>query len=128
MTESLNDALVAAVKCIGGSKVVGPKLFPEKTLESAQRLLLDCLNPDRSAHLTPEQAMLVMRMGREVGCHDVMNYLADSLGYAAPVPIDPRDELAELLRVTIESRKAEAARNERIERLLQQQAALRSVA
>ena len=44
---SLTLALVEAVKALGGSKVVGCKLWPEKAPDAAQRLLLDCLNDDR---------------------------------------------------------------------------------
>ena len=38
--ESLNQALVECVKAAGGSAIVGPKLWPEKMKDAAQRLLL----------------------------------------------------------------------------------------
>lgn len=117
--ESLNDALVECVKACGGSKQVGARLWPEKSPDAAQRLLLDCLNTDRPAHLTPEQMMLVLRLARERGCHAGMRYIATDLGYSAPVPVDPKDELAELLRATLESNREQQRRAERIERLMQ---------
>ena len=37
--DSMNDALIALVKALGGSKVVGPMLWPEKMADAAQRVL-----------------------------------------------------------------------------------------
>ena len=115
--ESINDALIEAVKVLGGSKVVGCLLWPEKTPEQAQRALLDCLNPDRPAHLTPEQMMLVMRQCRNRGCHVVMAHLAASLGYAEPAPIDPKDEADELRRQLLEMGRELQAKLARLEGL-----------
>lgn len=96
--ETLNEALIACVMAAGGSKVVGPILWPEKTQDPAQRLLLDCLNEDRPAKLSPEQVLLILKLAREKGFHDGLNYMADFLGYGTPVPVDPRDEVADLMR------------------------------
>lgn len=96
--ESLNQVLIDCVKAAGGSAIVGAKMFPEKTPLSAQRTLLDCLSEDRPAKLSPEQVLLVLRLAREKGCHDGMNFIADDLGYGTPVPIEPRDEVADLMR------------------------------
>lgn len=96
--DDINEALIDAVKACGGSANVGAKLFPEKTTQSAQRMLLDCLNPDRPAHLTPEHVMFVARLARDKGHHALMEFMAASLGYAPPVPVEPRDEMAELQR------------------------------
>lgn len=96
--ESLNEALIDCVKAAGGSKVVGPLLWPEKTQDAAQRLLLDTLNEDRPAKLSPEQVLLVFRLARAKGHHDGVAFLLADLGYAPPVPVDARDEAAELQR------------------------------
>lgn len=124
--DTINEALISCVKACGGSKQVGLKLWPEKTMEAAQRHLLACLNEDKPERLSPEQLVLLMRMGRERGCHDVMKHVAETLGYAEPVPIDPRDELAELLRQSNELRAQLLRSSERIERLVTP--ALRSAA
>lgn len=116
--ESINEALIACVKACGGSKQVGHKLWPEKTMEAAQRHLLACLNEDKPERLSPEQLVLLMRMGHERGFHGVMAYLADSVGYAAPEPTCPHDELAELLKESNELRRQLIAQSERIERLM----------
>lgn len=115
--DSLNAALVECIKAVGGSKQVAPLLWPEKAPEAAQRHLLDCMNEERAAHLTPDQAMLVIRMARKEGCHLGMEYLAESLGYAKPVPVDPRDENAELQRQFIAQTKEMAAMLVRMEQL-----------
>lgn len=95
---AINDALIDCVKAAGGSKVVGSLLWPDKTPEAAQRLLLDCLNEDRPQHLTPTQVVMVMRMARDRCCHVGMETLAAELHYAPPVPVEPEDERAKLQR------------------------------
>ncbi|MGL4576112.1 MAG: phage regulatory CII family protein [Burkholderiaceae bacterium] len=100
--ESINDALIQAVKDAGGSKVVGPRLWPELLSEAAQRKLLDCLNPERPHKLSPEQAMFILRLSKDAGKHDAMAALAGFCGYSAPAPIAASDEAAELRRRVLE--------------------------
>lgn len=115
--DSFNDALVAAVKVLGGSKMVGCLLWPEKAPDAAQRLLLDCLNDDRPAHLTPDHVLMLLRLARQRGHHDALAWLLADLGYAAPVPMEPRDEAADLQRQFVEATRVMAAIASRIERL-----------
>ena len=114
---SFNDALVAAVKALGGSKVVGALLWPEKAPDAAQRLLLDCMNDDRPAHLTPDHVRLILRLARQRGHHDAVAWLLADLGYAPPQPVEPRDEVAELQRQFIEASRAMQQLAGRVERL-----------
>jgi hypothetical protein len=114
--ESLNQVLIDCVKAAGGSAIVGAKMFPEKTPLSAQRTLLDCLSEDRPAKLSPEQVLLVLRLAREKGCHDGMNFIADDLGYGTPVPIEPRDEVADLMREFNASVEKQAALADKIQK------------
>lgn len=114
--DTLNDALIACIKAVGGSKQVGPLLWPEKAPDAAQRLLLDCLNEDRAAKLSPEQVLLILRMARGRGFHDGMNFIAGELGYGTPVPMEPRDEVADLMRAFNESVAVQASLAERIEK------------
>ena len=125
--ESINDALIAAVKALGGSKVVGPMLWPEKMADAAQRHLLDCLNPERPAHLTPEQFQLVLRKSRQAGYHDAMDWLLQELGYQPPVPMEPRDENAELQRQFIAATSQMNELMQRMERLQADQRGLVAV-
>lgn len=117
MIESITEALIACIKACGGSKQVGPLLWPEKTPDAAQRLLLDCLNDDRPARLTPEQVVLVLRMARDRGCHVGMQYLAAALSYAEPQPIEPRDEADQLRREVLEMGRDLHAKLDRLERM-----------
>lgn len=95
---SLNDVLIECVTAAGGSKVVGSRLWPEKLVDHAQRALLDALNDDRPHHLKPDQVLLVAELARAAGCHAFMLHSAARLHYQAPVPREPRDELADLQR------------------------------
>jgi hypothetical protein len=117
MEGTFNSALVDCVKACGGSVKVGPRLWPEMLDKAAQTKLLDCLNEDRPAKLSPEQVIFIMRIAREKGCHLGMDFIAAELGYAPPVPVDPRDEKAELQRQFIESTQKLAAMAARIESL-----------
>ena len=114
--ESFNEALKACITACGGSKQVGPLLWPEKTPEAAQRLLLDCFNEDRPAHLCPDQLLFVLRLARSKGCHVGLDYLCGDLGYSTPTPIEPRDETAELMRAFNESVAAQALIVQRMEK------------
>lgn len=114
--DSFNDALIDAVKALGGSKQVGPTLWPEKTPDAAQRLLLACLNEDRSERLSPDQVLMVLRMARAKGHHGAIAYMLNDLGYAPTQPVEPRDESAELQRQFMESVRVQAAIVDRMEK------------
>lgn len=114
--ESLNLALVECVKAAGGSGIVGPLMFPEKAPLSAQRALLDCLSEDRPAKLSPEQVLLVLRLARAKGHHGGMNFIASDLGYGTPVPVEPRDEVADLMREFNASVEKQAALADKIQK------------
>lgn len=117
LSESFNDALIACVKACGGSAQVGRKLWPEKTPDAAQRLLLDCLNDDRPARLTPDQVLLLLRMARDKGCHIGMQFIAATLSYAEPQPIEPKDEADDLRRQLLEETRSLNAKLQRLEDL-----------
>lgn len=96
--ESLTEALQACVRALGGNKMVGHVLWPEKGIEAARIALLDALNPDRPNKLSPDQVLLILRESRRVGCHAGITYLARECGYTDPKPIEPEDERAALMR------------------------------
>jgi len=126
MIENITDALIECVKAAGGSKAVAPILWPEKDPLAAQRQLLDCLNEDRPQQLSPGQVVLVMRLARDRGCHAAMEFLSSTLSYAAPQPVEPKDEADELRRHYIEAARSMAKMAEKIEAL--ERAGLRAVA
>ena len=115
--ETLTDCLIECVKAAGGSKQVGHKVWPEKTVDAAQRHLLNCLNEGKAERLTPDQVLLIARLARARGCHAYVQFVAADLSYSEPVPIEPKDEADELRRQFIESTRALAAMAEKIEAL-----------
>lgn len=104
--EDVYDALRHAVHRLGGSKAVGHSLFPEKSPDKAAEYLLACLNRDRAEKLSMEHFLFIRREARRVGCHVIAAFENQDGGYAAPQPIEPQDEAAELQRQFIEAVKA----------------------
>ena len=103
--ESIYEAMKSVVVRAGGNKAVGCRLRPTKTPEAAGRWLADCLNPARDERLEPEDFIALLRMGRELGHHAAMQYLATESGYQA-IPLEPEDEKARLQREFVEGVKA----------------------
>lgn len=96
--ENVNDLARSLVAALGGSKVVGPRLFPQKASENAARYLADCLNPNREHDMGIEGFLTILRWAREAGVHFGLHWIADELGYTRPVPIEPEDARAALQR------------------------------
>lgn len=115
--ESFNDAVRDAIRACGGTKVVATRLWPEKAPDAAARLLSDCLNDGRAERLSPDQVLLIARLAKERGCHAIVHYQCQELGYTVPSPVEPHDEAAELQRQYIEATRALLRMSERIERL-----------
>lgn len=103
---SMTEALETCVAVCGGAKAVAVLLWGDKPVESARKHLLDCLNDDRPQHFTIDAMIFIMRMARDRGCHDGMEYLSKALGYTTPVPVQAHDEIAELQRKFIEAQRA----------------------
>lgn len=115
--ETTTEALIACVKAAGGSKAVGHRVWPEKTVEAAQRHLLNCLDDTRAERLTPDQVLLIAGLARSKGCHAYAEHVAQTLSYAEPLPIEPKDEVDELRRQFIEATGRLSEIAERIHRL-----------
>lgn len=107
--ESINDALDACVKACGGAKVVAAKMWPDKTPDAAQRLLLACLNEGRDEKLGPDQTMFILRLGREKGFHGAMSFLATDAGYESPRPVDSEKQAKRLVDVIQQCTAAQTA-------------------
>lgn len=114
--ESPEEALSHLVGALGGAKTVAAAMRPDLSPDNAARWLKDCLNADRRERLAPGQVMYLLRLGREHGIHDAMNYLAGDCGYATPEPITAADEQAELLRSVAEGQRWLAAQMAKFER------------
>lgn len=113
--ESLTDALREVISACGGAKQVAAKLWPEKTPDGAQRMLLDCLNESRAERLDPDRLRMLLKMGREAGCHSAINWLLRDIGYEDSRPVAPQDEHAALMRDYIAAAKVMQGIASRIE-------------
>lgn len=96
---SFADALRDTVNQLGGAKKVGLMLWPSKTMEAAQRELLQCLDPSKDRKLSLEEIDLLIEAGRKEGIHATAKYFENRFGYRLMV-VQPKDELAELNRQT----------------------------
>lgn len=96
------DAANTLVMALGGKKVVGHMLWPEKMVDASARLLTHCLDRDRNEKLDPEQIGFLRRKGREINCHALVYYEAQDANYKFE-PIEPEDEKARLQREFIHS-------------------------
>lgn len=101
--EKFEDALTFIVSALGGAKVVGAALRTDLPADAAGRWLLDCLNTDRPAFLHPGHIAALLRMAREAGVHNAMDWICEHTGYAKPQPVEPLDEQALLMRQFVQS-------------------------
>ena len=115
--ESLNDALREVVQAAGGNKKVGTMLYPEMPVDHAAGRVRDCLNHERREVFNPEQVLLLLRIGRQYGCHSAMAYLTFECGYSIPVPTEPEDEVVRLQREFVEATKTLGVLASRIEHI-----------
>ncbi|MCH8137230.1 MAG: hypothetical protein IIB77_14740 [Proteobacteria bacterium] len=90
------DALHTLVARCGGPKVCGSTIWPNKNPIKAAHWLNDCINAEKPAKLDPEDLIALLTIGREKGCHTVLNYICSRIGYTQPKPQPPEDELGEL--------------------------------
>lgn len=109
------DAFGDLVRALGGPKAVGQELRPEKTAEDAAGWVKDCLNRNRREKFDLEHVLWLLKKGREVGCHEPINWLCQNAGYGPPEPTEPETELTKLLREYIEIENRRAALQPRIE-------------
>lgn len=115
--EDMQEALREIVRALGGSKAVGPMLWPEKTPDSAAQLLANCLNANRPERLTPEQVFFLFAKARQIGFHAAKRWFDEATGYVPGEPMEPEDERAKLQRMTISAVQELALLTARLEKL-----------
>ena len=127
--ESVYDALAEVIRAAGGTKKVGAMLWPEKSADAAGALLKDCLNPDRREKLDPEQVAFVRRLGRQIGCHALVNFEAQDAGYEAPKPVNSEEQARILVDIIAAQQVNLQASIQAFQRLVEQNpSVLRAVA
>jgi hypothetical protein len=103
-SDDVFDAVRTVVAALGGAKAVGSRLRPEKPADDAAKWLAKCLHQDYPEKLDLEQAMLILKWGREANCHVAMQFIAEQCGYECQ-PLNPEDERQRLQREFIEAQK-----------------------
>lgn len=103
--EDIYEALRTIGQAYGGSKKIGALLWNELPVAQAAQRWSDCLNRSRPEKLDPEQTLLVLKIGRQIGCHAGLAYIANHCGYRAE-PIEPEDERARLMREYIKAQES----------------------
>ncbi len=114
--DSAEDALRSCVQALGGAKVVGAALWPDKSPDQAARLLLDCLNAGRPEKLELTQIMRVLRLAHDAGHHTAMQWIAEQMGYEARA-VTKAEEVDRLTAVVEQSTKTLAGALATLERL-----------
>jgi hypothetical protein len=111
------EALKAAVQHLGGPKVVGAMLWPDKSPDSARTRLLDCLNPSRAERLDMSEAMFILRKSKEKGFHTAFAWFAGEVGYETPRPLTSAGEEDRLTTVIDNATRTLAAALPMLERM-----------
>lgn len=117
--ESIEEAAQEiALQYPGGKKRLAQRMRPSKSPGAAHTWWLDCCNPDRTEHnFTGEDWLALIKIGREIGCHAVIQFLCDDAGYSRPVPTEPVAELERIERENNELLRALARRMDRRDEL-----------
>lgn len=111
-------ALRGLVSACGGSKRVGPMLWPAKG-DKAADWLDDCLNKDRAAKLCLEEFLMLLRIGRTRGWHHAKHFVDDETMYERSKPTDGDGEIAQLLRERNRLQEQQVANDTRLITLLE---------
>ena len=114
--ESAEDALKASVQAVGGAKVIGAMLWPDKSVDSAHKLLLDCLNSERSEKLSYSQIIMVFRVAKEAGFHAGFDWWAQQCEYEAQ-PVSRAEQVDRLTTVVEQASKTLSAAVSALERI-----------
>lgn len=111
------DALGDLVRAAGGPKAVGEVLKPEKSTDESAGWVKDCLNRNRREKFDPEQIMWLLKKGRELGCHEPIQWICSNSGYVEPAPKEEETELLKLLREYVDTGKKLSTLQPKIEEL-----------
>jgi hypothetical protein len=114
--DDIYDALRGAVEALGGTKRVGHALWPAKTIEEAGKHLDRCLLSTSAQKLSLEELMWIFTQSAAKGCHVIADHFGQAAGYRF-VPVEPKDEAAELQRQFIRSVDEQKALLERLQRV-----------
>lgn len=114
--EGAEDALKAAVQALGGAKSVGMRLWPDKPMEDARTLLLNCINPERKEKFDYSQLIWIFREAKRIGHVGGFEWFARECEFEARA-VTRAEEVDRLTSVVEQSTKTLAAALVTLERL-----------
>lgn len=115
--DSPEEALRSLVDALGGPKRVGAELMgPGKRLEEARRLVLHWCDESRPEKPGMGELLWLLARGRQEGCHTFAAFLMREAGYADPMPVEPEDERARLMREYVRATRSLEAISRRMDR------------
>lgn len=114
--EGAEDALKAAVQALGGAKAVGARLWPDKPIEEARTLVLNCINPDRKEKFDYSQLIWIFREAKRIGHAQGFEWFARECEFEAR-PITTAEQVDHLTNVVEQSSKTLAAAVAALERI-----------
>ena len=115
--ERIEEAIDEVIRSLGGRKKFAAELFgPDKPQRDAHNLLDAMLNPERREKFSPAQLLYIAQRGSEIGCHSIMQFMAQQSGYEIK-PIPKHEEVDRLTTVVEQSTKTLAAALATLERL-----------
>jgi hypothetical protein len=88
--ETIFDALSAEVHAAGGPKKVATRVWPALSPDIAAARLRSALNTEHQQKLDLDELVLILEIGKAVGNHSVMTFLARRLGYEIQ-PLKPEE-------------------------------------
>lgn len=114
--EGAEDALRAAVMALGGAKSVGGRLWPDKPVEDARTLLLNCINPERKEKFDYSQLIWLFREAKRIGHSGGFEWFARECEFEAR-PITTAEQVDHLTGVMEQASKTLAASIAALERI-----------
>lgn len=118
--EGAEDALKASVQALGGAKSVGSRLWPDKSVEDARTLLLNCINPDRKEKFDYSQLIWLFREAKRKGHTAGFDWFARECEFDSR-PVTLAEEVDRVTSVIDQSTKTLTAALATLERLKRSQ-------
>lgn len=115
----LMKALRLIVHRGGGAKKVACWLWPGMRVPTAHGRLLASLDHRRRERLSPEEFMMLLRLGRDLADHTGMELFASMCGYSKPYSVSTEDERADVQRRYIKAATEQREAADRYEALLE---------
>ena len=99
------EALKVDIGRLGGAKVVGNQLWPDKSVTGAAEYLGACLNRDRREKLDYSQIIWIKAEAAKVNSFAAQQYENQQIGIKPPEAVNPVSEAARLKKELIETGK-----------------------